>query len=107
MRNAFRHANAERIEVEIRYDDRQLFVSVRDDGKGIDSRSLSADGSEGHYGLSGMRERAQLIGGQLTVWSEVESGTELELRVPAERAYTKSTEGLRSWFAKKVSRKQS
>ena len=71
-------------------------MRVRDDGRGIDPEVLSGDGRKGHYGLSGMRERAQLIGGQLTVWSELESGTELELSVPAERAYTK-----RPWSAEK------
>jgi signal transduction histidine kinase len=89
LRNAFRHANAKQIEVEIHYDDRRLRVRVRDDGKGIDPDVLSGDGRKGRYGLSGMRERAQLIGGQLTVWSELESGTELELSVPADRVYTK------------------
>ena len=101
MRNAFRHANANRIEVEIRYDDRQLFVKVRDDGKGIDRKFFPGDGREGHYGLHGMRERAKLIGGQLTVCSELDSGTEVELSIPAVRAYIASTEGGRSWFARK------
>jgi signal transduction histidine kinase/ligand-binding sensor domain-containing protein len=87
MRNAFRHANAKRIEVEIRYDDRQLFVRVRDDGTGIDRKILSGDGREGHFGLRGMRERAKLIAGQLTVRSELDSGTEVELSIPASRAY--------------------
>jgi hypothetical protein len=82
--------------VEIHYDDRRLRVRVRDDGKGIDPELLSSDGRKGHYGLSGMRERAQLIGGQLTVWSELESGTEVDLSVPAERAYKK-----RPWLAEK------
>jgi signal transduction histidine kinase len=96
LRNAFRHADAKEIEVEIHYDDRRLRVRVRDDGKGIDPEILSGDGRKGHYGLSGMRERAQLIGGQLKVWSKLDSGTELELSVPAEHAYTK-----RPWLGEK------
>ena len=96
LRNAFRHANAKQTEVEIHYDDRRLRVRVRDDSKGIDSEVLSGDGRKGRYGLSGVRERAQLIGGQLTVWSKMDFGTELELSVPAERAYTK-----RPWLAEK------
>jgi signal transduction histidine kinase/ligand-binding sensor domain-containing protein len=88
LRNAFRHADAKQIEVEIRYDDRRLRVRVRDDGKGIDPKLLSDDGREGHFGLRGMRERAKLIGGKLTVWSELDAGTELELSIPAARAYT-------------------
>ena len=83
MRNAFRHADAKQIEVEIHYDERQLRLRVRDDGKGIDPKLLSDDGREGHFGLRGMRERAKLIGGKLTVWSELDAGTEVELSIPA------------------------
>src|SRR5262249_47682996 len=56
LRNAFRHAQARHVEVEIRYDDAQLQVRVRDDGKGIDPARLSDD-RPGHFGLPGMRER--------------------------------------------------
>ncbi len=87
MRNAFKHAQAQRIEVEIRYDDRQFRLRVRDDGKGIDAKLLNEDGRPGHFGLPGMRERASLLGGKLTVWSELDSGTELELNIPAMNAY--------------------
>jgi signal transduction histidine kinase len=93
MRNAFRHAEAQRIEVEIRYDVRQLRVRVRDDGKGIDPKLINADGPEGHFGLHGMRERAKLVGGNLTLWSELDSGTEVELSIPAARAYTAASKG--------------
>ena len=93
LRNAFRHAQARQVEVEIRYDDEQFRLRVRDDGKGIDPAILSRQGSEGHYGLHGMRERATLIGGKLTVWSEVEAGTELELRVPAGAVYASARRG--------------
>ena len=71
LRNAFRHAHAGRVEVEIRYDDEQFRLRVRDDGKGIDAAVLADQGLEGHYGLRGMHERAELIGGKLAVWSEV------------------------------------
>ena len=86
MRNAFRHAQARRIEVEIRYHTRELRVRVRDDGIGIDA-SVLQEGRAGHYGLPGMRERAKSIGGHLDVWSEQGAGTELELTVPASVAY--------------------
>jgi signal transduction histidine kinase/ligand-binding sensor domain-containing protein len=87
LRNAFRHAHAQRIEAEIHYGDRELRVRVRDDGKGIDPHHLSDEGPAGHFGLRGMRERSKLIGGKLSVWSELESGTELEFSIPGERAY--------------------
>ena len=94
LRNAFRHAAAQNVEVEIRYDEEYFRLRVRDDGKGIPSDVLS--GREGHYGLSGMKERAKLVGGKLTIWSEVDSGTEIELTIPASRAYGKPTR--RFWY---------
>jgi signal transduction histidine kinase/ligand-binding sensor domain-containing protein len=91
LRNAFRHAAAQNIEVEIRYDEKYFRLRVRDDGKGIPSDVLSGDGREGHYGLPGMRERAKLVGGKLTIWTELDGGTEIELNIPGARAYVKST----------------
>src|SRR4030095_5410361 len=64
MRNAFRHSDAQRIEVEIHYDERQFRLRVRDNGKGIAPKLIGDDGREGHFGLRGMRERAQLLGGE-------------------------------------------
>ena len=86
LRNAFHHAQAQRIEVEIRYDARQFRVRVRDDGVGIDP-SMLHEGRAGHFGLPGMRERAKSIGGQLELWSEQGAGTEVELTIPASVAY--------------------
>ena len=73
---------------------------MRDDGKGVDPAILSSQGSEGHFGLPGMRERANLIGGKLVVWSEVDTGTEVELRLPAGTAY--ATAQRPSWFSRKA-----
>ena len=91
VRNAFRHAHAKRIEVEIRYGQRRFRLRIRDDGKGMDSKILSRHRNEGHYGLTGMHERADSIGGKLVVWSQLDAGTEIELTVPASIAYAKST----------------
>ena len=103
LRNAFRHAQAQQVEVEIRYDNQQFRLRVRDDGKGMDTVVLSGEGREGHFGLQGMRERAKLIGGKLVVWSEVGAGTEVELIVPASSAYTKAQRG--SWPSHKFAGK--
>jgi signal transduction histidine kinase/ligand-binding sensor domain-containing protein len=100
LRNAFRHSQARQIEVEMRYDNQQFRLRVRDDGKGVDPAILSGQGSAGHYGLPGMRERATIIGAKLVVWSEVDAGTEVELRVPASAAY--ATGPRRSWFSRKA-----
>ena len=90
LRNAFRHARAARIEVEIRYDQRRFRLRVRDDGKGIDAETVGGRTYDGHYGMAGMHERAKLVGGMLSVWSELDSGTEAELTIPASVAYAKS-----------------
>jgi signal transduction histidine kinase len=87
LRNAIRHANARRIEVEIRYDEHRLRLRIGDNGTGIDPAILGQNHKAGHWGLSGMRERAKLVGGTLEVWSQVEIGTEIELSIPAASVY--------------------
>jgi len=91
LRNAFTHAGATRIEADLRYDRSQFRLRIRDDGKGIEQRVIDEGGRTGHYGLAGMRERAELIGGTLTLWSERGSGTEIELTIPGSVAYDKSS----------------
>lgn len=90
LRNAFRHARARQIGVEIRYEPEQVLVQVRDDGKGLDETLATAKGGQGHYGLRGMPERAAVIGSRLTVRSEKNAGTHVELRVPGAIAYATS-----------------
>jgi ligand-binding sensor domain-containing protein/signal transduction histidine kinase len=89
IRNAFAHALAGHIEVEIRYDQDQLRVRIRDDGKGIDPKILEDGGQAGHWGIPGMRERARRIGSQLDFWSEIGAGAEVQLTIPASIAYEK------------------
>jgi signal transduction histidine kinase len=93
IRNAFRHADASRIEVEIRYDEDQLRLRIRDDGRGIDPKVLDDSSRSRHWGLAGVRERVQRIGSRLEFWSEVGAGTEVELMVPAAMAYEKQRRG--------------
>jgi signal transduction histidine kinase/ligand-binding sensor domain-containing protein len=89
LRNAFHHAAARNIEVELEYGPHELRMLVRDDGRGIDSQVL-ASGREGHFGLSGMRERAERIGGRLRLWSGAAAGTEVELSLRNALAFTRS-----------------
>ena len=103
LRNAFRHAQAGRVEVEIRYDSEQFRLRVRDDGRGIDQAVLAGQEIEGHYGLRGMPERAALIGGKVAVWSEAGAGTEVELSIPARAVY--ATAGARSWWSRLLASK--
>ena len=87
LRNAFHHAQASRIEVEIAYDRQFLRLRIRDNGKGIDCKVLEQGARQGHWGLPGVRERAKRIGARLKLWSEPGAGTEAELTVPARIAY--------------------
>jgi signal transduction histidine kinase/ligand-binding sensor domain-containing protein len=89
LSNAFRHAGAAAIEIEIAYGERALDLRIRDDGQGINTTVLQAGGRPGHFGLLGMRERATKLGAHLVVWSKPGAGTEIELRVPAGVAYRK------------------
>jgi ligand-binding sensor domain-containing protein/signal transduction histidine kinase len=84
--NAFRHSHAKRVEMEIRYSTAELRVVVRDDGRGIDSKILET-GRDGHWGLSGMSERADRIQSRFTIRSGPTAGTEIELAVPSRVAF--------------------
>jgi signal transduction histidine kinase/ligand-binding sensor domain-containing protein len=90
LRNAFRHARAKQIEVEIRYSAEAFRLRVRDDGIGIDPKVLETGARGGHWGLPGVRERARLIGADFGLWSEIEAGAEVQITVPASLAYRKA-----------------
>ena len=74
--NALRHSGATKIEVEVQYLHDVLRVLVRDDGCGINPEAVQKK-SDSHWGLSGMRERAENIGARLDIWSRAGSGTEV------------------------------
>ena len=88
--NAFVHAKARGIEVEIEYATKYLRLSIRDDGCGIDSEVLKA-GREGHWGLKGMQERSKRIGASLKLRSRIGAGTEVELTVPSAIAFEETS----------------
>jgi signal transduction histidine kinase/ligand-binding sensor domain-containing protein len=96
LTNAFRHAAAENIEVEITYEKSKLRLTVRDDGIGIDDETLHG-GRSGHWGLSGMRERARKLGAQLAIWSHTGAGTEIDLTIPTRIAFVRPRRQ-RRWF---------
>ena len=102
--NAFRHSRASRIEVELEYGPRRFRMVVRDDGCGIDPQVLRA-GREGHWGLTGMRERAERIRAHFYVRSRLGSGTEVELSVPGKIAFQSRPKGpILRWFTKFTNR---
>jgi ligand-binding sensor domain-containing protein/signal transduction histidine kinase len=85
--NALTHSGGHNVEVEITYDSRQFRLRVRDNGRGFDPKILEKGGRPNHWGLQGMRERADKIGAQLKLWSRQATGTEVELIVPGATAY--------------------
>jgi signal transduction histidine kinase len=87
LRNAFGHAQAQDIEAELSYGEQHFVLRVRDDGIGIDPRVLDRGSRPGHWGLPGMRERADSLGAQMELWSESGAGTEVQLTIPAAIAY--------------------
>ena len=84
--NAFRHSGASQIEVDVDYTARGLRVTVSDNGNGIDPAILQS-GRDGHWGLPGMRERTERIGGRISLSSSATAGTQVELSIPAHIAF--------------------
>lgn len=78
IENAAHHANATRLDVELTISDDQINLSIEDDGMGFEPTAVKGNG---HYGLAGMRERAQVAGGDLTIDSMKNRGTRIELKL--------------------------
>lgn len=79
LTNVIRHAKASRVDVELAEEDAHLVMKVRDNGRGISAEELASTRS---LGLVGMRERAILIGGEVTLHGAPGKGTTVTLRVP-------------------------
>ncbi len=100
LANAYRHSRASQVEAVIQYQEAGLHVVIRDNGVGIDAEIMEA-GRSGHYGLSGMRERAERLGAEFNVSSALNSGTEIELFVPGTIAYLFPARARSlAWFSK-------
>ena len=87
VRNAYQHAKAHHITIEILFGDIELSICVRDDGIGVDPEILARGSREGHWGLLGIRERSESLGGHLEIRSDRNVGTEIHLRIAAKIAY--------------------
>jgi signal transduction histidine kinase len=86
LSNVVRHAQARQASLQIAFDDREINLMVSDDGVGFEQPRTPTDfASHGHFGLLGMRERADLIGAALDVRSHPGSGTRLAVRLPLAR----------------------
>lgn len=82
LSNILRHANATQAFLQISFDDHEVKLEVRDDGVGFEMPKSPTDfAPSGHFGLLGIRERTDLIGGRLEVQSEAGQGTRLSVRL--------------------------
>jgi signal transduction histidine kinase len=81
INNAVRHAQARNILIDLRFDASRVQLSVRDDGHGFDYQA-SKNGDAKHFGLVGMQERAERMGGTLKIDSRADAGTEVLVDVP-------------------------
>jgi signal transduction histidine kinase len=77
--NALKHSGASNVWLEVYDEDNEVKLTIRDDGVGFDTEQ---PGPEGHFGLTMMRERAQVAGGRLTVVSAPDEGVELRVAFP-------------------------
>jgi signal transduction histidine kinase/ligand-binding sensor domain-containing protein len=84
--NAFQHAHARRIHVLLSYSEQQLRIRIQDNGRGMSEETLNSHRA-GHYGMTGMQERAERLRGSISITSRVGEGTEVNLSVPAHLVY--------------------
>ncbi len=80
LTNVARHSGATRVIVRVKFNDNLLEVSIKDNGSGINEKEVESSKS---FGLIGMRERASVIGGELTIASNDRTGTIVSLSIPA------------------------
>lgn len=85
--NIGRHARAKRVEISVAYDRQKLTVRFRDDGVGIPEDVLESGERPGHYGLVGMRERTERLGGDFSIDSRPGEGTEIVVALTAKLAF--------------------
>lgn len=103
--NVCRHANASAVEIVIRFGNRQLGVEIRDDGVGMPPEVVAQGHKPGHFGLVGMRERAERIGCSLSIDSRAGMGCAITMTLPARLAFADHAPGRRwrflSWLLRK------
>jgi len=103
--NAYKHAGASLIELRLDYALRFFQLTLHDDGIGIESDTLTSEGSPGHWGLLSMKERATRIRGRLAISSSHSTGTEVRLSVPASSAYLRNGLGWRAVLSRIMKRR--
>lgn len=104
LMNIAHHARARSAEVAISFDARQLLVRIRDDGVGIPEEVLLRGARKGHFGMIGMRERAERIGAVFTAMSGAAGGTEVGLSLPIKLALVEDRSPKRYWLSRLLTR---
>ncbi|QBE66382.1 ATP-binding protein [Pseudoduganella lutea] len=95
--NAYRHAEAENVSIEIIHGNHHFAMVIRDDGVGIPADVLINAGRNGHWGIAGMHDRAKAQGGAIELRRREPKGTQVIVRLPAHRVYSES-ENSRMWL---------
>ena len=81
LNNVVKHAGATQVQVQLKYDEKTVSLEMNDDGKGFEPEAAHQSGG---FGLQGIRERVQQLGGTLNIESAPRSGTRLRARIPLE-----------------------
>jgi signal transduction histidine kinase len=97
IHNVKKHAEATSLQVQLEYGPAEISLEVRDNGRGFDVNHGAKNGKvpaspPGHYGLTGMRERAESIQGTLEITSETGAGTTVRMRAPSLKEATLAKE---------------
>ncbi|MCL5961395.1 MAG: histidine kinase [Chloroflexi bacterium] len=82
LTNVQRHARATEVKVDLNFEPHTVCLTVQDNGAGCDFESVKTSGQRGGFGLTGMEQRARLLGGSLAITSQVGKGTQVEVKVP-------------------------
>lgn len=107
LRNIVQHARAQSIEILLIWGGRRLSLSICDDGMGMPEEILARGERPGHFGLRGIRERAERIGGRLAISSRAGGGTEVALVAPGGAVYRgalQSRRPARTWLGRILGR---
>lgn len=85
LNNVIKHANAKRVEINLIFSDKYIELFIKDDGKGFDYENINTNiNSDSGYGISGMKERINLLGGDFKIKSQTNEGTTCRVRVEIE-----------------------
>ena len=86
LTNIQKHAGSCQVEIDLRFSEQEAVLTIHDSGRGFDPAGSQRSGYEGGYGLVGLRERLELVGGNLTIESTPGRGTTLRVRVPGQHS---------------------